>query len=1343
MKKTILFTTIIFFSIISYSQDIIDPYDIEDGTTFNGVYIHDFTGEYQIGLTGLYWFNEDFNPPQSSEYIVSFSFECVSFPFIPDCLDFNSQNYSCYGGTSRVFVLPESDMGLEYGDLSSGGTGWYSEDISNRELINTSIPVAIIYTDKISTPASLSSYAYVNHDFEWANRMILPHTVLRMNLNVHDGPSVEDDPIILKLSWIYDNTRGRMNYYPFKNTNQSSGYVKVYDVIFFPHYKYHGYPYFLNTLHEYYTPVTNVDWFTAGAQPPSFTSEPQGSINYYHADDYDQVPPYYPFGGGPFPPGGNGFFGYYPAQYTLFSPTLLNASMKAYAGYDNQGQYGANSATMQVGIEHDYIINEPFDLNLINNDEKIIYNPSKVEIDCDFIFPLNYKFLTVHGKYPDKSWVEFNNTTTPPYDDLRDVLCPSDQIDENGEFLTEYIVNYTLTIEPGVTIMDAQINGTGTVRYYPDDIRGNFKLSTDLKLEFLSDQIIIDDPFVTWENEIKFLGSLISIEPGATLEIKNTLEVGNNTKIIVKRGGKLIIDGGTITSQNGIWQGILVHGTSNQPQNNTYQGKVKVINGGTIENALCGIRAVKMSDDIPNYDYTGGIVKANNAVFKNNTVAVQFYDYATHSKSSFRDCDFIVDDGYPGDENPGYAVKMSGMKGIVFTACDFTNNSSENCFGSGIYSLDSWLKVQGKCADPQQQNCEEENWIMGTFTNLEHGVYATSGGSINFPIISHIDFDNNHRGVYFSGTESGTVEFCDFTTGPNCANNGSSYGVYLDRSTGYTIEENDFIQGPADAIGLVVNNSGGDPNIIYRNTFTGLLFGTLPQQVNRSISFIDQGLQYKCNQFYGNGHDIVVVESSPSQSGDGIKQNQGANLAQPDGPAGNIFTNLGPEGTATDIFNNASDVVYYFHDYEFENLEPLYYSGETVNPEENNYPGAYWDPEESCPPSDNGGGIGDTDGLKGLMATSGNKADSVQNIITILKDGGSTEDMKLEVDLSTPPETYSIYTELMGSSPYISDTVMGAAIEKEDVLPNVMIRDVMVANPHNAKNDELMDIIEERSDPMPDYMKAQIIEGGGLVSLFENLQSQRSYYKQKRANAFNALVRQYVSDTIDPSGSTDSLRALLQNENTLEAKYRLAFLSLGQGAWSLGQDILDNIPQQFSLTAGEQDNHAQVIAYSEILANLAQQGKTIMEADSSQVEALFDIESSGIGITSVYARNVLLAMGEIEYDEPILMPDFTKSSAISEERAKLMKALDEHRYLEVFPNPACDYLIIGHELELLQENPYAEILNLKGEKLKHIKLNGKQNQETLNIKELKPGVYIVTLYANNKELESVKFTKTK
>ena len=85
----------------------------------------------------------------------------------------------------------------------------------------------------------------------------------------------------------------------------------------------------------------------------------------------------------------------------------------------------------------------------------------------------------------------------------------------------------------------------------------------------------------------------IVIENGGVLTINSTLRCSENSYIIVKPGGKLIINGGTL--KNGCiedsWGGIYVNGNTNQSQmgNSQYQGIV-VLNGATIENALCGIR---------------------------------------------------------------------------------------------------------------------------------------------------------------------------------------------------------------------------------------------------------------------------------------------------------------------------------------------------------------------------------------------------------------------------------------------------------------------------------------------------------------------------------------------------------------------------------------------------------------------------------------------------------------------------------------------------------------------------------------------------------------------------------
>jgi len=855
--------------------------------------------------------------------------------------------------------------------------------------------------------------------------------------------------------------------------------------------------------------------------------------------------------------------------------------------------------------------------------------------------------------------------------------------------------------------------------------------------------------YVDRDTEIKdgtAVTETIRVRKGATLTVNCKLSMGQNAKLIVEPGGKLHINGGTLTNaeEGKTWYGIEVWGDPAAGQNPIDQGWVLIQNGATIENSVHGIVASHLEEDstsgpgelTPNPAYAGGIVQAIGSGFINNQSTVWFYAYPQSSASWFTDCDFEINDGYFGSEDPGYFVRMDGMKGIDFTICRFNNNTSGNCFGSGIYSFNSGFNVKGKSTGLPAPF----DWEHSKFNNLRYAVYATSGGTLNIPDISHSQFTGNYRGVYFSGVRNSIVEYCDFVTGPACA--GASYGIYLDRSTAYTIEDNTFSQGDGNGIGLVVNNSGGDPNRIYRNSFTGLKFGILAQQENRAAD--GNGLVLKCNTYNENGHDqLVLWDGLFISKKAGIAEGQGADIPQPYGPAGNLFSWTGPEGTATDIYNEANNITYYYHIDDDYPLRPKYVSVGKVIPEPNNHPEAYWDPEESCPPSESGGGTGDTEGLKSLVATSAQKADSVQNIITILKDGGSTDNLKTEVALSTPPEAFSIYAELMGSSPYISDTVMAAAIEKEEVIPNVMIRDVMVANPHNAKNNELLEKIDERSNPMPDYMKAQIVQGGGLVSLFEDLQSQKAFYVQQHVLALNALERSYLADTLAPVASIDSLRALLQNENKLAAKQSLVFLDMGRGAWGEVQNTLEAIPQSFNLTEEEEEEHAQLLTFTGIVANLAQEGKGIMEADSAQITALFGIEASRTGIAAVFARNALLALDEISYDEPVLMPDFLKSSTIADEHAKLMKALEEHHYLRVFPNPASDYLVIAHELEALQQSPYAEIYGLKGGKRMHVKLSGLHNQETIDIKGLKPGVYIVSLFADNKELESVKFTKVK
>jgi hypothetical protein len=78
--------------------------------------------------------------------------------------------------------------------------------------------------------------------------------------------------------------------------------------------------------------------------------------------------------------------------------------------------------------------------------------------------------------------------------------------------------------------------------------------------------------------------------------------------------------------------------------------------------------------------------------------------------------------------------------------------------------------------------------------------------------------------------------------------------------------------------------------------------------------------------------------------------------------------------------------------------------------------------------------------------------------------------------------------------------------------------------------------------------------------------------------------------------------------------------------------------------------------------------------------------------------------------------------------------------LEVYPNPAKDYLIIGYTLDMAEVNGTLEIKNLKGEPIKSILLTAPIDKHTVVTQEWEAGIYIATVVVMGKVVDSAKFT---
>jgi len=206
---------------------------------------------------------------------------------------------------------------------------------------------------------------------------------------------------------------------------------------------------------------------------------------------------------------------------------------------------------------------------------------------------------------------------------------------------------------------------------------------------------LIDFDF-TWYGDI-------IVRSGGTLTIACTVRMSDNARIIVERGARLIIDSGKVTSAcRGRWQGIEVAGNSerdkekrlkeehpqdvsvvydfNLSQKGSYPSDanhhgVVILNNAVIENASTGITTGR-SGALFAKKFSGGLVVAENSIFRNNLTAVKMLRFNDKNGDQpaayhFKNCTFETSE----NETPADAcfIQNCGVSGGQFTGNTFSN----------------------------------------------------------------------------------------------------------------------------------------------------------------------------------------------------------------------------------------------------------------------------------------------------------------------------------------------------------------------------------------------------------------------------------------------------------------------------------------------------------------------------------------------------------------------------------------------------------------------------------------------------------------------------------------------
>ena len=333
------------------------------------------------------------------------------------------------------------------------------------------------------------------------------------------------------------------------------------------------------------------------------------------------------------------------------------------------------------------------------------------------------------------------------------------------------------------------------------------------------------------------IASEIVVDSLSILYVYDTAKLRREARIIVCPGGKLVVNGGTLTNacDGEMWQGFIVEGNAGIRQAALAQGSV-ILNNATVENAREAI-VTKGADSNAVIEHTGGIIQATNTLFRNNRRSAAFLSYENHTTggavtdnvSHFTRCTFTVDSNNLFAANGTSFlehVSMWHVRGVKFNGCTFRNETGSHS-GKAIYTEEAGFTARRVCPMPTVEPCVCNNYGGDTvrrclFVGFDTAVHATNTEGSYLVTLDNCDFAGNYIGVELAAADNARVSFCDF----DLSGMSSYCGVVLTNSTGYTIESNSLHSDASTnfpfTTGIRVVHSGTAENVIRKNEFSGL-----------------------------------------------------------------------------------------------------------------------------------------------------------------------------------------------------------------------------------------------------------------------------------------------------------------------------------------------------------------------------------------------------------------------------------------------------------------------------------------------------------------------------------------
>ncbi len=854
----------------------------------------------------------------------------------------------------------------------------------------------------------------------------------------------------------------------------------------------------------------------------------------------------------------------------------------------------------------------------------------------------------------------------------------------------------------------------------------------------------------TWTGD-QYKYSNIIIPDGVTLTVEGFVHMPYHSKIKVLKGGKLIVDGGTLTNNcQADWIGIEVEGDNDLNQFSGNQGEVELKNGARIEYASLGVLLMARTND-GNVDWgtAGGVVRAENTTFYNCRRGAAFMAYDNISPSGnplrnfsyFKDCTFEFNDEYKETFETSIfpvGISMWGVDGVRVEGCTFKNEMTtvetdghDKYDGHAIVTADASAEIRPLMSNPpfgQTPQIVKRN----SFTGFDLGVYSYGIDNTDILVVRDNIFNDNKLGVYADQSTNLSIVENQFTV-PHLGAVSEGYevrsaGVYLKESYDFEVEENAFL-GTSDGNnydgGFVIENlepiDPDEPNAtvsrherIFRNTFNDLGFAVLAygnnggeyQSSDGQQTWVS-GFELKCNDFgqNTNNYQDVYIDTNAS-----ILPEQGQLGASTEDPAGNRFSTLPGATLNGHIFMGQGAL----------EINPYIWHGQTQSTDPYKSPTALvvrqplneiYSKPLSCPSN-----IAQDDDDENLVSDFGEIGFITDQISTlklnytnILNGGIRAEIMEVLLDdLSTSQQ---IRDELIQGSPYLDDEILIAAITRQIPLNQWHLTEVLVWNSRLSRN--VMNVLNQVQPLTPYQYNLVLNTDGNSQRYLLELEIRKREKKLHRAKS-DYILKAWTDESVN---IYDEIIKLYENDTDMDSKSKVIDAHLKKKDFTKSDAIIN---AYIPLNADDKFK-----AFYTLKSDLVKNSKNWFQMDEDEIRDLETIIDEDKYIVRAKAENV---RSLIQEEFVTFTPKPVNLNLPQAKQAYIGKSDDGSSLNDIIE---VSYIHNDKDLVFVNTSSAARyiIANSKGQ----ILLEGELPKQvtTLNVDHLHPGIYHIKIQTSD------------